>query len=79
MDSILAATTSSISPAHCRPKGVEVRCRLMCKGCYQDTVDKGGAYTSIPLLIILKLLRLIDLSRSSSFNFFPSPSTMYVI
>lgn len=38
-----------------RPKGAEVRRRLVCKGCDQETIDKDDTYASTPLLISLKL------------------------
>lgn len=31
-----------------RPNGAEVRCRLACKGCYQEAIDMGDTYASTP-------------------------------
>lgn len=47
-----------------RPQGTEARCRLVCKGCYQETADKDDTYASMPLLINLKLLFLFGLSNA---------------
>lgn len=53
-------------------RGTEVRCRLMCHGCYQETTDKGDTYTSTPLLVSLKLCLLL---RLGSTRRAPPPST----
>lgn len=34
-----------------RSKGADVRCRLVCKACYQDTVDKDDNYAGKLALI----------------------------
>lgn len=41
----------------------------MCKGCYQDSIDKDDTYASTPLLISLKLPLLIGLSKNCRFTF----------
>lgn len=53
-----------------RPKGAEFPCRLVCKGCYKATTDRGDAYASTPLLITLNLLILIGLTKNYSFTFY---------
>lgn len=48
-----------------RPKGAEIRCRLVRKGCYKESTDTDDTYADTPLLIILKLLLfLIDLTKN---------------
>lgn len=58
-----------------RPKGSEVRCRLVCKGCYQETLHKGDTNAS-PLLINQKLLLLVDLTKNFRFNFYDVGTTL---
>lgn len=53
-----------------RSKGADIRCRLDCKGCYQDTTDKDDTYANTTLLISLKVLLLIGLAKNCSFNFY---------
>ena len=53
-----------------RPKGAEERCRLVCKRCDQETIDKGDTYASTPLLISLKLLLVVGLHMDYKFNFY---------
>lgn len=47
-----------------RPRGAEIRCRLVCTGCYQETTDTGDAYANTPLLINLKLLLRTGLAKN---------------
>ncbi len=42
-----------------KAKGAEVRCRLVCKGCYEETPDKDDVYASTPLLTSLKILLIV--------------------
>lgn len=53
-----------------RPNGAEIRCQLVCKGCYQETTDKDDTYSSTPLLISLKLLLRIGPTKKYKFNFY---------
>lgn len=39
-----------------RPKDTEVRCQLVCKGCYQETTHTGDTCANTPLLISSKQL-----------------------
>lgn len=55
-----------------RPKGAEVCCRLVCNGCYQETLDKGDTDSSTPPLISLKLFLSIGLTNMYSFNIYAS-------
>lgn len=47
-----------------KPKGGEVCCRLVCKGCDQDSVHKDNTYSKKSLLINLKLLVVVGLSKN---------------
>lgn len=51
-------------------KGDKIRCRLVCKGCYPDSIDKADTYTSAPLLISPTLLLLIGLPKNYSLTFY---------
>lgn len=51
-----------------RPKGTDVRCRLVCKSCYQEKLDKGDTYASAPLLITLNLLLFVGLVMDYGLN-----------
>lgn len=53
-----------------RPKGAETQYRLICRGRYQETTDKDDTYASTPLLIELRLLLLIGLTKNDSFNIY---------
>lgn len=48
----------------------EIRCKLVCKGCYKDSIENDDTYASTPLLINLKLRLLIGLSKNYRFNFY---------
>lgn len=53
-----------------RPKGAEVRCRFVCKGCDQETIDKGDTCASTPLLCSLKLFLVVGLHNNYRFNLY---------
>lgn len=59
-----------------RPSGDEICCRLLYKGCYQYSMDKGDTYAINRLLISLKLFLLIGLSNNRRFNYDISTASM---